>query len=148
MTDILEWLTRQRDACATARTRAAEDSDSLSLGLADDAARNLYAAIQEITTLRVRLRHMSEVLQQRMLLEVSNRRWEPAEDQPIGGWYVTARMGERGWNITMRLTPDEWSDSEGRTTVTHSTFAKPTHFLHIEIPTPPKAVVVPEREVH
>lgn len=59
--------------------------------------------------------------------------WRPAAEQPIGGWYVTAREGEGGVNITQRIRDDEWVDGDGATTVTHSTFLPPTHYLPDEM---------------
>lgn len=55
--------------------------------------------------------------------------WQPASEQPIGGWFVTAREGEKGLNITQRIREDEWADGDGATTITHSTFLPPTHYL-------------------
>lgn len=53
----------------------------------------------------------------------------PAIEQPIGGWFITCRDGEDGVNITSRIAEDEWADMIGRTTVTHHSMAKPTHYL-------------------
>lgn len=55
--------------------------------------------------------------------------WRPATEQPVGGWYLTYREGEDGCNIVQRIQPDEWADCDGATTVTHSTFLPPTHYL-------------------
>lgn len=55
--------------------------------------------------------------------------WRPATEQPIGGWYLTHREGEDGCNIVQRIQEDEWADCDGATTVTHSTFLPPTHYL-------------------
>lgn len=55
-------------------------------------------------------------------------------DMPIGEWYVTMRLGESGYNITKRIHYNEWTDLDGRTTVTHSTFLPPTHFLPHRLP--------------
>lgn len=46
-----------------------------------------------------------------------------------GRLHVTCREGETGINLTRYLLGGEWADQEGRTTVTHSTFLPPTHWL-------------------
>lgn len=55
--------------------------------------------------------------------------WRPAADQPHGGWLLTRRSDEDGYNITQRISDDEWCDLDGATTVTHSTLLPPTHYL-------------------
>jgi hypothetical protein len=55
--------------------------------------------------------------------------WKPADEQPIGGWYVTRHDSEIGFNVTQRISETEWCDVEGRTTVTHSTFLPPTKYF-------------------
>lgn len=56
-------------------------------------------------------------------------KWRLATKQPIGGWFVTKRLHEEGYNITERIAEDEWADIEGYTTVTSHAFLPPTHFL-------------------
>jgi len=67
--------------------------------------------------------------------------WKDAANAPEGHWLITHRSGERGYNITaLRVSPDgdrEWVDTAGRTTVTHSTFGPPTHFLSGVVPPAP-----------
>lgn len=60
--------------------------------------------------------------------------WQPAETAPQGMWLRTKREGEAGENIcALRVWPDcgdrEWIErATGRTTVTHHSFAEPTHW--------------------
>lgn len=56
-------------------------------------------------------------------------KWQLASRQPIGGWYITHRLHEDGYNLSERIQDDEWADCHGATTVTHSTLLPPTHFL-------------------
>ena len=82
--------------------------------------------------------------------------WQPIETAPFGPtqmfkwgtisettWLLTCRAGERGVNLCFARCIDggdvEWVDKEGRTTVTHSTFARPTHWM----PLPPAPEVKP-----
>lgn len=60
--------------------------------------------------------------------------WMPIETAPEGEWVVTAKAGERGANLCCR-TGDEWHDQAGRSTVTHHSFAAPTHWM--PLPPPP-----------
>jgi hypothetical protein len=55
--------------------------------------------------------------------------WHDATKAPFGVWLLTHRLGEKGYNVTMRLNENEWADREGATTTTHHSFAAPTHFL-------------------
>ncbi|CAB4122939.1 Domain of unknown function DUF551 [uncultured Caudovirales phage] len=76
--------------------------------------------------------------------------WQPIETAPFGPtkiytwgtisettWLLTCRVGERGVNLCFARCIDgndiEWVDAEGRTTVTHNSFAPPTHWM----PLPP-----------
>lgn len=59
--------------------------------------------------------------------------WQPIETAPHGVWLKTKRDGESGQNVCMsRKWPDgtiEWIEKNGgRTTVTHHSFAPPTHW--------------------
>lgn len=59
--------------------------------------------------------------------------WHPISTAPFGEWLRIRRDGEIGTNICFRrrMPGDvgvEWIDRDGRTTVTHSTFAAPTHW--------------------
>lgn len=69
-------------------------------------------------------------------------RWLPVSEAPPGRWLLTCRCGEKGWNFTRyRDVPGEereWMDMAGRTTVTHHTFAAPTHFMLLSLPPVPK----------
>ena len=55
--------------------------------------------------------------------------WHDAAKAPFVVWLLTYRLGEKGYNVTMRINEDEWVDREGATTITHHSFAAPTHFL-------------------
>jgi len=62
------------------------------------------------------------------------RPWEPVgPDTPVNTWLYTAREGERGVNLCMLLRIDgldEWVEAgSGATTVTHHSFAAPTHYM-------------------
>lgn len=59
--------------------------------------------------------------------------WKPEETAPVNKYLVTKREGEAGTNVCMlRIWPDgerEWIEMVGgRTTVTHHSFAAPTHW--------------------
>lgn len=59
--------------------------------------------------------------------------WKPIETAPDGVWLRTKRKGEKGENVCrLRVWPDgdrEWIEIyTGRTTVTHGSFAPPTHW--------------------
>lgn len=59
--------------------------------------------------------------------------WLPVNTAPPNVWMRTKRDGEAGENIcALRVWPDgdrEWVEkASGRTTITHSTFAAPTHW--------------------
>lgn len=58
--------------------------------------------------------------------------WQPISNAPEGVWLRTKRDGENGENVTRyRIWPGgewEWMDRDGRTTVTHHSFAAPTHW--------------------
>ncbi|MGA0561733.1 hypothetical protein ACO2RV_04730 [Ancylobacter sp. VNQ12] len=66
--------------------------------------------------------------------------WRPASEAPCGRWLVTYRAGEKGWTRSLRGTEqdgsasDEWCAPDGRSTITHHSYAAPTHFLDVEIP--------------
>lgn len=64
--------------------------------------------------------------------------WEPIATAPERKWVRTKLMGEKGSNICFyRICPDgewEWIDRDGRTTITHSTFAAPSHWAPLEDP--------------
>lgn len=72
--------------------------------------------------------------------------WQSIESAPRGQWIRTRREGEEGENITAWRWDDpfdpsdrEWIEKDtGRTTVTHSTFAAPTHWM--PLPEPPAAL--------
>lgn len=76
---------------------------------------------------------------QRMLLmadPIKTTTWRPERDAPPGRWLITRRDGEDGTNrCHVRVWPGgdrEWIDGDGRTTVTHHSFAAPTHWRFIE----------------
>lgn len=60
--------------------------------------------------------------------------WRPERDAPEGVWLRTRRRGEAGMNICALRIIDgdrEWIEHHtkgGRTTVTHHSFAPPTHW--------------------
>lgn len=58
--------------------------------------------------------------------------WHPVATAPSDEWLATKREDEVGGNRCFkRVWPDgevEWVDQEGRTTVTHQSFAPPTHW--------------------
>lgn len=66
--------------------------------------------------------------------------WRPASEAPSDCWLVTYRAGEKGWTRSLRVTEqdgsasDEWCAPDGRSTITHHSYAAPTHFLDVEIP--------------
>jgi hypothetical protein len=56
---------------------------------------------------------------------------------PVGCWLETKREGEAGTNecfcrIMAIGDEPEWIDRDGATTVTHSTFAPPTHWRFLK----------------
>jgi hypothetical protein len=61
--------------------------------------------------------------------------WRPIETAPARIWLRTKREGENGENVCAKnVSPDgdvEWVERGpyGRTTVTHHSFAAPTHWL-------------------
>lgn len=60
--------------------------------------------------------------------------WEPIKSAPPQTWLRTKRAGEYGENrcYWRRIDGDiEWVDEHGRTTVTHGSFAPPTHWAYI-----------------
>lgn len=61
--------------------------------------------------------------------------WMPIETAPIGKWLLTYRLGESDWSCALRGHEDEWIAPDGRTTVTHSTYLPPTHYLDVKLPT-------------
>lgn len=67
-------------------------------------------------------------------------RWKPIYAAPTDVPLITCRAGEKGINRCIRVKrpgePDEFIASDGRTTVAHSTFLPPTHFLCICPPIP------------
>lgn len=59
--------------------------------------------------------------------------WQTVDTAPSGVWLRTRREGEFGENTcALRVWPDgdrEWIERDsGRTTVTHHSFAAPTHW--------------------
>lgn len=65
-----------------------------------------------------------------------NTKPEPGEWRPVSeyreefGWVPTCKLGERGFNLCRRVHGDEWVEhGSGVTTVTHHSFAAPTHFI-------------------
>lgn len=58
--------------------------------------------------------------------------WRPIECAPSEKWLLTHRADEKTWNVCW-LSADrtEWSDQMGRTTITHHSFAPPTHWFDI-----------------
>jgi hypothetical protein len=59
--------------------------------------------------------------------------WQTIESAPAGVWIQTKLTGENGDNICMKIPHPydevEWVEREtGVTTVTHSTFAAPSHW--------------------
>lgn len=69
--------------------------------------------------------------------------WQPIETAPENTWVRTKREGEDGENVcAYRVLNFEPADGEwewvergtGRTTVTHHSFAPPTHWLPLEPP--------------
>lgn len=67
----------------------------------------------------------------------AERAWRPEVEAPEGVWLVTYLIGERVPALAMVRTLDgtrEWIAPDGRTTVTHSTYAAPSHFLRVKLP--------------
>lgn len=66
--------------------------------------------------------------------------WVPVSLVTPGIWLVTCREGEDGINLCMMSEDGEWHDSAGRSTVTHHSFAPPTHWIYVSAikPTHPK----------
>lgn len=66
--------------------------------------------------------------------------WYPVELCPPRKWVETKREGEDGGNLCGWVPADrygderEWISYDGRTTVTHHSFAPPTHFRKL-VPT-------------
>ena len=66
--------------------------------------------------------------------------WQPESTAPAGKMLITYRLGEE--DVTragLRIWPDgdrEWIAPDGRTTVTHHSYAPPTHWLCEAPPTP------------
>lgn len=61
--------------------------------------------------------------------------WQPISTAPENVWLNTKREGEDGDNICFcRTWPDgekEWIECGGRTTITHGSFAPPTHWRRL-----------------
>ena len=58
--------------------------------------------------------------------------WMPIESAPRGVFLRTMRSSECGENIALLAKHgDEWVDRFGRTTITHSTFLAPTHWIKL-----------------
>jgi hypothetical protein len=66
--------------------------------------------------------------------------WQPIETCPEGVWVRTMRDGENGENVCAwrgerpgdGVESAEWIERDGgRTTVTHHSFAAPTHWQHL-----------------
>lgn len=62
--------------------------------------------------------------------------WSPESTAPTDRWVRTHREGEMGYNVCrLRVWPEgdrEWIDRSGRTTVTHGSFAAPTHWMELD----------------
>lgn len=61
--------------------------------------------------------------------------WQPISTAPETVWLNTRRDGEDSDNVCfLRVWPcgeKEWIERGGRTTITHSSFAPPTHWRHL-----------------
>ena len=68
--------------------------------------------------------------------------WNTTRITPPPGWLLTYRKGESRASMACHLGDGEWSDAEGRTTVTHSTFLPPTHWAYLPEP-PDEAMILP-----
>lgn len=60
--------------------------------------------------------------------------WQPIENSPAGFYLLTCREGEKRPNICIRSEDWTWFDREGRSTVTHSAFLPPTHYMPLPVP--------------
>lgn len=68
-----------------------------------------------------------------MINMIEEIRWRQISFAPKGKWLITKRVGEKGINLCMLGEDGEWFEhGSGRTTVTHSTFASPTHYYRME----------------
>lgn len=68
---------------------------------------------------------------------MTSRDWKPSSSAPIGEWIRTRREGEDGENVCAYwVWPDrteEWEErATGVTTITHHSFAPPTHWDWLE----------------
>lgn len=61
--------------------------------------------------------------------------WKPEPEAPEGRYLVTRRDGEDGTNVCHVIVwpsgEREWCDRYGRTTITHHSFAAPTHWRDV-----------------
>jgi hypothetical protein len=63
--------------------------------------------------------------------------WQPASEAPNNTWLRTKLEGEDGENVcALHIHPDgtrEWVERHhGRTTITHNSFAAPSHFKYLD----------------
>lgn len=61
--------------------------------------------------------------------------WQTVDSAPKWEWLLTCRAGEKRANICALGDEGEWFSVSGVTTVTHSTFLPPTHWM--PLPSPP-----------
>lgn len=77
----------------------------------------------------------------------SANEWQPEATAPEGIYVRTKRDGEDGENVCiLGVWPEgirEWCEQgpQGRTTVTHHSFAAPTHWRHLDVPSASDAKV-------
>ncbi len=64
--------------------------------------------------------------------------WRDIASAPESKWVLTCRAGENGINLCSQYS-GEWHDQCGRSTVTHHSFAAPTHWM--PCPKPPSAML-------
>lgn len=118
---------------AIARDLQPRDHDRRMLSQLKRVASDLYFTANHVGAPGCRVREKAADDESAVRWAIGCLNWRPvSEYRDEFGRVLTCRRGERGVNLCHRICGDEWVESStGVTTVTHSTFAEPTHFLRI-----------------